>query len=393
MRLSIQLILLLTLFNAVFSWKAVFEKLEKLRDKGEEIKDKLDLKNFSLSSLKDLSVTDILNFEAPDLHAKLDKLKHIIPKDLDPSHHREIDAFWTTAFKHFGLPKPTELIECFGTVSGSVFFRKLRTVNDLLQHSKTGDNIKLHTDYVQVEVLMHALEHTHRCMVDSHDFERLSDSLHISHDAETLKRAKYLYYEAKYASLADDYKLIIDELDKKDFAQAGKLFAELFQKSVKDFKKQGEDLLSYEAFSNGLSATLGLELPTEGFKCYNSNQAKILMDFFKGIADAVTEGRWYKADQSTADYWKKQGKDLLSQIPDKVWKCDMNSKDSKQISEKIGMDLNSQEFRDKMWDYVSDHNIMFYSYLKSMNSAFTKGDYLHAGAAYAHLLEAIAKAT
>jgi len=71
----------------------------------------------------------------------------------------------------------------------------------------------------------------------------------------------------------------------------------------------------------------------------------------------------------------------------------MNSKDSKEISEKIGMDLGTKEFRDKMWNYVNDHNIMFYSYLRSIKIAIRRGDYLHAGASYAHLLEAVAKST
>jgi len=391
MKILPKLIILVTLFTLVFSWKAVFEKLEQLKEKEEDIKKHLDLKSLGLSSLKDLNVKDLMHFHIPDLSSKLEKLKHIIPKDLDPSHHKEVDAFWTGAFEEFSLPKPTELIECFGTVSGQVFFRKLRIINDLLQHSKSGDNVKLHTDFAQFEVLMHALEHAHECMVHSHDFERLTDSLHISHDPETLKNAKYLYYQAKFSNLADDYKSVIDEIDKKDFNKAGKNFADLFKKSIKDFKKQGEDLLAYQAFGNGISGALGVEFPSDSISCYNPKHAKLLMDFFRGISHAVTEGRWYKADQSTADYWKSEGKSLLEQIPDKVWNCDLNSKDSKKISEKIGMDLNSKEFRDKMWDYVNDHNIMFYSYLRSMRSAIHRGDYLHAGASYAHLLEAVAK--
>jgi len=393
MKFFSKLVLLLALLTIVASWKAVFEKIEKLKEKEESIKKNLDLKSLGLSSLKDFSLKDLAHFEVPDLSSKLEKLKHIIPKDLDPSHHKEVDAFWTGAFEEFKLPKPTELIECFGTVSGQIFFRKIRAVNDLLQHSKSQNNFKLHTDFAQFEVLMHALEHAHNCMFNTHDFERLTDSLHICHDPEALKSAKYLYYQANFANLADDYKGIIEEIDNNDFNKAGKLLAVLFKKSVEDFKNQGEDLLAYQAFGNGLSGALGVSLPSDSVGCYNAKNAKLLMDFFRGFSHAVSEGRWYHADHSAVEYWEKEGKALLEQIPNKVWSCDMSSKDSKEISEKIGMDLGSKEFRDKMWDYVNDHNIMFYSYLRSIKMAIDRGDYLHAGASYAHLLEAVAKST
>jgi len=81
----------------------------------------------------------------------------------------------------------------------------------------------------------------------------------------------------------------------------------------------------------------------------------------------------------------------LEQIPDKVWKCDLNSVESKRLAEELGIDLSSKEFMEKMWDYISDHNIMYYGYLRTMKMSFDKHDYLHAGAAYAHLLEAVAK--
>lgn len=320
----------------------------------------------------------------------LKSLSISFPK-IDPSHHKDVDEFWTGAFENFNLQKPTELIECFGTVSGQVFFRKLRTINDLLQHSKANKNLKLHTDYAQLEVFMQALSHAHTCMFHSHDFDRLADSLHISHDHEVIKKATYLYYQAKYADLADDFGQIVEEIDNKNYNNAGKIYAELFKRSVEDYKKRGEDLLAYQAFGNGLSGTLGAALPSESVDCYKEEHAKLLMDFFRGISDAVTDAKWYRADKAAADYWEQEGRDLLSKIPSKVWRCDMKSKDSKEISEKIGIELGSQQFREKMWDYMSDHNIMFYSYVKYISTELHKGDYVHAGAAYAHLLEAIAK--
>jgi len=251
--------------------------------------------------------------------------------------------------------------------------------------------LKLHTDYAQFEVIIHALEHSDNCMVQTKDFESLMDTLRISHDPQILNKAKYLYFQAKFGSLADEFKFIVEEIDSKNFNKAGKTFAELSKRHVKDFKKIGEDVLSYQAFSNGISGTLGLPLPSESIACYSSKDAKSLMDFFRGFSHAVNEGRWYKSEHSAAEYWEKEGKELLEKVSKKAWNCDMNSSDTKQMGEKLGLDLNGQEFRDKMWDYLNDHNIMFYSYLRTMNMAFEKNDYLHAGSAYAHLLEAVAK--
>jgi len=228
-------------------------------------------------------------------------------------------------------------------------------------------------------------------MVQTKDFERLMGALHIPNDPQILKKAKYLYFQAKFATLADEYKTVIDEIDSKNFNKAGKVFGELFKKSVKDFKKTGEDLIAYQAFGNGLSGALDVPLPSESVNCYNDKEAKLMMDFFRGFARAITEGKWYKADQTAAEYWEKEGKALLEKVPSKAWNCDMNSSDTKKLEEKIGLDLNSQEFRDKMFEYLTDHNIMFYSYLRTMHYAFEKNDYLHAGSAYAHLLEAVAK--
>jgi len=388
-----KVLILITLFTVAFSWTAFFDKLEKLKEKEEAIRKNLDLNSLGLGHLKNISLKDLTHFETPDIKSKLQKLKHIIPKDLDPAHHKDIDEFWTGIFEYYRLPKPNDLINCFGTVSGPIFFRKVKTVNDLMQHSNNHDNLKLHTDYAQMEVLMHALEHAHNCMVQTKDFERLMDSLHISHDPENLKKGKYLYFQAKFGTLADEFKKIVDEIEDGKFNQAGKTYGELLKKSVKDFKKQGEEVLGYQAFSNGISGALGLPLPTESYACYGQKDAKAILDFFRGFSHAVAEGRWYRADHSASDYWEKEGKTLLEKVSSKAWTCDMNSKDTKLIGEKLGIDLNSQEFRDKMWNYLNDHNIMFYSYLRTMNSAFGKNDYLHAGSAYAHLLEAVAKSS
>jgi len=390
-----KMIVLMTLFSLAFSWTAFYERLERLRDKERNIKDKVEnvhLKNLGLSNLKDLSLKDIAHIKSPDLSSKFEKLKHIIPKDLDPSHHKEVDEFWTGVFEGLKLKKPTELIECFGTLSGNVFFRKIRTVNELLQHSKEGCNLKLHTDYAQLEMLVKALEHTRKCMTETKDFQRLADSLDITGDSEALNKAKYLYYEAKFVELAEPFQKIVKEIDDGNFNNAGRSFAELFKNSVKDYKHTGEDLLAHQAFGNGLSGALGVSLPSDSLKCYNAKNAKILMDFFRGMSEAVTEGRWYKADETSSEYWESEGKNLLSKIPKKVWDCDMKSKETKEISEKLGIDIGSQEFRDKMFEYINDHNIMYYSYMRSMKLAIDKGDYLHAGAVYAHLIEAVAKA-
>jgi len=185
-----------------------------LKKKEEELKKHLDLKNLGLSHLKDFSIKDLAHFEVPEKKTVLEKLKHIIPKDLDPSHHKEVDEFWTGVFDNFRLPKPTDLINCFGSVSGPVFFRKLRAVNDLLQHTKNHENLKLHTDYVQFEVLNNALEHAHNCMYETKDYERLMDAMHVPNDPKALDKVKHLYSQAKFASLADEYKPVIDEADR-----------------------------------------------------------------------------------------------------------------------------------------------------------------------------------
>jgi len=380
---------LVALFTIAFSWTGLFESF---KAKEEDIKNKIDLKNLGLSNLKDISLKDLTNI-TPDIKSRLEKLKNIIPKDLDPSHHKDIDEFWTGVFEAFRLPKPAELINCFGSVSGKIFFRKIQTINNLLMHSKGHDMVKLHTDYTQFEVLMHALAHSHKCMVETKDFERLTDALHIPHDPEVLMKAKYLYYQAKFDTLAEEYKGVYNEVVNKNFNKAGKVFAEVFKKAASEYNRQGEDLLALQAFGNGLSETLGLPLPAAKVNCYNGKDAKLVMDFFKGLSHAVAEGKWYRADSSASDYWSSEGKSLLEKIDKKVLKCDMNSHDSKNLNEKLGLDLSSKEFREKMCDYTTDHNIMFYSYLRTMNSAFEKNDYLHAAAAYAHLLEAVSKSS
>jgi len=351
------LIVLLALFTVAFSWTAFFQKVEHLKEKGQE------------------------------------KLESVTPKNLDPTHHKGVDEFWTGVFDSFKLSKPTELINCFGTVSGPIFFRKIRKMSDLLMHSKGQDNLKLHTDYTQFAILAQALEHAHKCMAQTKDFERLTDSLDVSKDLEVLKKMSYLYFEAKFAQIADEFRGVIHEIDGKEYNKAGKKYAEMLKKAVKDFSSQGEELIAYQAFSNGVTGTLSLPLPSQNLNCYSSKDAKPIMDFYRGLAHAVAEGKFNKADESAASYWEKEGKTLLEKIPKKVMTCESSSNESKQLSDKLGVDIHSKDFRDKMWNYMKNHNIMFYSYLKTMNAAFGKNDNLHAGSAYAHLLEAVSKSS
>jgi len=347
------------------------------------------LDSLGLSSLKDLSFKDLAKI--PNFTSLMGKLKHVITRDVDPAHHQDIGEFWTGVFEQLKLDKPTELIECFGTISGPILFRKIRTINSLLQHSVEMDNTKVHTDVAQFEVFMHALSHTHKCMWATRDWEKLTDALDISKDPEVLHKAKYLIYQAKFPILANDFKEIISELDSKNFKKAGLAWGKVFKRVIQEYKDQGEDLLAYQSFGNGLSGTLGTSLPEESIKCYDSESAKLMMDFFRGVTKKVSEGKWHKAHESTSEFWESEGKELLGKIPKKVWACDMKSKDSKEISEKIGIDLGSKEFMAKMWKYLEEHNILFYGYMRTMHKAIEKGDYLHAGATYTHLLKSVAK--
>jgi len=367
MRIIPKIIVLLVLFNIACCRWGVFETI---RDKVGDVFSKEE-------EVKEPST--------------LDKIKNAIPHDFDMSYQKDIDEFWTGVFDALRLKKPTEIINCFGKVSGPVFFRKVRLMGSLLEHSKEGKNIRLHTDYAHLDLLMHALEHAHKCMADTNDFERMTHKLGVPNDPEYLKKAKYIYFQAKFADITDDFKVIVDHIDKKEFELAGKDFGHLFKNAMKEYQHHGEDLLAQQAFGNGLSGALGLPYPKDCLKCYNAKNAKLWLDFFRGSADSITEGRWYKADDTAKDYWDKEGKDLLEQIPDKVWKCDLNSVESKRLAEELGIDLSSKEFMEKMWDYISDHNIMYYGYLRSMKVSFDRNDYLHAGAAYGHLLQAVAK--
>jgi len=376
---------LFALFTIAFSWAGFFESF---KDKEESIKNKLGMNN-----LKDASLNDLAHSEASDIKSKLEKLKSSNSKESCPSHHKDIDEFWTGAFEALNLPKPVELINCFGKVSEKIFFAKIRTINNLLMHSRGHDMMTMHASMVQLEAILPALEPAHKCVVATKDFERVASALDLPRDLEALKNAEFIYYQAKFDILFEQFKTVYHEVEAKNYNQAGINFGNVFKKAAAEYKKQGEDLITFQAFSNGLSEGLSLPLPSQRINCYTSKDAKLAIDFFRGWSRAVAEGTWYKADSSVSEYWEKEGKSLLEKIDKKVIKCDMDSNESKHLNDKLGVDISSKEFRDQMSAFIKDHNIKFYTYLRTMNSAFEKNDYFHGAGAYAQLLSAIAKPT
>jgi len=300
-----------------------------------------------------------------------------------------ITDYYTALFAHFGLDKPQQLLNCFDDKSAALYFAHLYEVSTLTQDAEARNRIKVHLDWAKLLVLHKGLEKVWGCIGSTEDFSKLLNALDAKErNPELFMLAKYIYYQANFGSLAEALPKITSALDGKDFSKAGDLAGGLINTTVSELKSRGLALEALNALWNGVHIGLGLPDAKSVWSCWNNDTATVRLEFIYGMAAAVANGKQNDAAHNTEKWYEETGKDLVNKIPDDAWKCWSESEDTKSDSQKLGVDITSNQFYERVDKFVHGHQAAYWQLQKAIKISLEQHNFLHAGSAYAHLLQA-----
>jgi len=312
-----------------------------------------------------------------------------------PGDHRPIDNlryFFLTIFDQFGLDEPEDLIGCFDDKTAAIFFKSLFEFHEILTDTKERNEIRLHFDYLKLKILAKGLESVHECVIESDDYDELLDAMGVEErDSKKLMIYKYIYYQAEYEDLLEDFTSVVENLEDQDHKAAGIAYYRLLKRTVNNIKKLGVFFLANQGFGNGFSLRFGLSDPRDSLKCWNDSSSETFLKFLCGLSSAVVNGSWYESPVNARIWWDTWGSEIWDAIPDKVWSCLGDSKDYEMMIGKIGKDIFDDNFGELLLRYINNHRLNFFLTMKGIRHSFDKFNVNHAGFVFGHLIQRIAR--
>jgi len=309
----------------------------------------------------------------------------------DHSRKDYLRSFYQTLFNHYNLTQPDQILECFCDKTIDLFFNSLYDTHQILIDTNERNSAKLHLEFAKLLISYRPLHDVFACVSMTQDFTDLLDALGIKErNPKQFMLTKYIYYQAEYTDLVEDFQPVVDGLDNKDHRAAGEAYANVIDNLVHDVKKKGLSWLAKEAWENGLAVKLDLDNPSDILDCFDNNSSGIYLEFMYKWAEYVTDGSWRDAPYSTDRFWEQTGRDLMKKISKEI-KCSSNSTDRQKLADKIGLNVESKDFVNAMMKYVNENRFHFHMMMKGLKHSLDHYNLNHAGYVYGHFLEQIAK--
>jgi len=304
---------------------------------------------------------------------------------------QEISDFYDGLFSYFNLSSPSQIISCFDDKSAKIYIGALYEKFEVLKDTTERSSLKLHLDYGKLLLIFQALKSTFSCFALTQDFTDLLDTLNVTErNPEIFKTIAYLNYQAHYDDLYEAYKPLIDNLNSKNFTEAGSVYGSIMSYAVKTVKEEGLGRLAYNAFGNGENVRLDIDEPSDSLDCYDNNSSALYMHFLYRLAVTVTESKISDSYENALDYLENEGRDIMRQFPDGVMDCERASDDYQKKITKLGVAIYTHEFLELMRAYASRHHFAIYADLKGLRSSIENHNFVHAGSIYGHFLSAVA---
>jgi hypothetical protein len=306
------------------------------------------------------------------------------------SKHQQLSEFMEGLFNYFSLPKPTEIIDCFGELPSHVFLKIFKEKYKLLKDTNEKNTLSLEMDFKKIDAMRFSMQDTISCVSKTQDVTKLFDQLGIQDkDPESISRLFYIYYQARYETLLESFKPLIEDLESKRYSDAGYKYGKILSAAAGALSKEGSSYLALYALKSGIISGLDLDCPVDCIKCYNNETAETGIRFFKELVKAIVEGGWKDIETTGEKFWENKGRTIFGQFPESVFRCDMESEVTKKLNEKTGVVFGSEEFITLLRKYAREHNYTFYSYAKIMQHLLDNDDYILAGKTCGHFLESV----
>lgn len=303
-----------------------------------------------------------------------------------------ITDYYTALFAHFGLDQPSQILNCFDDKSAALYFTHLYQVTSLVQDAEARNKVKVHLDWVKLLLLHKQLEKVWGCIGSTEDLTKLLAALGTTErNPELWLLAKYIYYQANFGPLSESLPTVTSALDSKDFKTAGDAIANIINTTSSEIKTRGLALEALNGLWNGVHIGLELPDPQNVWSCWNNDTATVRLEFIYGMAAAVANGKQNDAAHNTEKWYQETGNELAKKIPDDAWKCWQQSDDTKAESAKLGVDITSDTFYERVSKFVHGHQAAYWHLQNAIKVSMEQHNFNHAGSAYAHLLQAAVK--
>ena len=306
--------------------------------------------------------------------------------------YKDASEFFEGLFSRFGLDKPEQIIkECLCPKSSAIFLKSIYAFNQILIDVNNRNAARVHIDWAK-EYIFAILNHGFTgCMAETQDFSDLLEALGVERDPILGHIAEWLYYQADFPKLLEDNKPVIQNLDAKNFSAAGAAYGDIMQDNVDAVKNQGVHYLSHVGMNNGFALGLEIDLPNDTLSVWNDTTAARDLAFLFGASRAVAAGKWWESYENLVKYWNEKGEEVLGNIPMEVWEDLQASEDNKKVTEKLGVDIMTKEFEDKMLKWIKKHPLKYHIHAKLMQKNFDQLHFIHIGVLQACLVKEIAK--
>jgi len=295
-------------------------------------------------------------------------------------------------FDHFGLDKPNQIIfECLNNFSSAVFLKSMWTFNELLIDINARDARHAHHDFIKEWILSILGHGAAGCIVATQDFSNLVEALDIKRDPLLDDIAQWLYFQADFEDLLDDYKPVIKNLEAKNFSAAGAAYGDVLNNTVKAVKSKGFYWLGHKGVSNGFSFGLDIDLPNDTLSIWNDTTSAYDLEFMWEAAKAVVDGHWWDSWRNLVKFWEEKGKDIIAKIPDSVWEALQASEDNKKVTKKLGIDVMTKEFGEKAAHWIKKNQWKYHGFAKDVLRNLEHLNTIHVGALQAALVREVAR--
>jgi len=313
----------------------------------------------------------------------------------DLKDHRPLDYlhyFFLTLFDQYNLTEPVAIVNCFNDKTATRFFNSLYDLHQIFIDTAERNTVKLHVDFAKFALVLRSLDDSLKCAAGTDDFSRLLDALGIQHkDPESLAIFDYIFYQARYNSLLQEFVPVIQGLDVNDNKEAAIAISRTLSNMVSSFKEEGVYSIANQAFGNGLAMSLDIDDPNDSLECWDDESSAHYLDFFYRLAEVISEGGWRDAPINTHYFWKEEGEEIFKRIPSTVWDCVIASYDSRNLANALGIDIYTAEFREMMEKWITKNRLSYFMILKGIKTSFENKNLHHAGSLWGDFLDKVSK--
>jgi len=311
------------------------------------------------------------------------------PPISDPSQpFRDASAFFEGFFNYFNLPKPSQIPECFSPDTASSFFKELNKAHKLLVAMNNREVLPLRSEFFKQYLFGIVHPSLTACIALTQDFDNLLKELGIHQkDPELFANANFLYSQAYFVKLLDNFEPMMENFEAKDYYPAGKAYGKLINDLVNSIKNEGLGYLAIKGFSNGFD-TLGEVKDSENLLSESSIYlGGVAMELLKELTNVISEGESEQAYENNVNFWKGKGKEILEQIPSFVWRLGLV--EGKDLTEVVGNHILNWIYDEKRMKYIQEHQMNYYTRMKLIGDNLNHLHVIQAGYLYADFIKGI----